>query len=62
MDFERAQKIVNSADTYEVFYRGKLVWITGLHPNNKTADIEILSEHTHVNVPVEELVEGENLH
>ncbi|WP_170240337.1 H-type small acid-soluble spore protein [Thermosediminibacter litoriperuensis] len=62
MDFQRAQEILNSSDTYEVFYKGKLVWIKGLKPEDNTADVEILSEKIRTSVPVEELTEGENLH
>ncbi|ADL07020.1 H-type small acid-soluble spore protein [Thermosediminibacter oceani] len=58
MDFQRAQEILNSSDTYEVFYQGKLVWIKGLNPDDNTADVEILGEKIHTKVPVNELVEG----
>ncbi|WP_026486198.1 H-type small acid-soluble spore protein [Caldanaerobius polysaccharolyticus] len=58
MDFKRAVDIVNSQDTYEVLYNGKTVWITGLHPDNETADINILENNQNVNVPVSQLKEG----
>ncbi|AYO31639.1 H-type small acid-soluble spore protein [Biomaibacter acetigenes] len=62
MEFERAQEIVNSPDTYEVFYKNKLVWINGLDPKSKTVHIKILSEDFTEDVPVNELKEGKNLH
>ncbi|HHW04129.1 MAG TPA: H-type small acid-soluble spore protein [Thermoanaerobacterales bacterium] len=62
MDFERAREIVDSTDTYEVFYKNKLVWINGLDPKRKTAHIKILSEDIDEDVPVNELREGDNLH
>lgn len=62
MDFERAREIVDSTDTYEVFYKNKLVWINDLDPKRKTAHIKILSEDIDEDVPVNELREGDNLH
>lgn len=61
MDFKRAQEIVSSPDTYEVLYKGKQVWITGLHPGESTADIEILDGKVRATVPVKELEEGGKL-
>ncbi|SDL06900.1 small, acid-soluble spore protein, H family [Natronincola ferrireducens] len=40
MDFKRAQEIVNSSNHIEVLYEGKAVWIAGLNPHNKTAEIQ----------------------
>lgn len=62
MDFERAREIIDSPDTYEVFYNNKLVWIHDLNPENKTAHIRILSDDTAENVPVNDLKDGYNLH
>ncbi|KXG74238.1 Small, acid-soluble spore protein H [Fervidicola ferrireducens] len=61
MDFQRAQEILNSPDTYEVFYKGKLVWIRGLKPEDNSAEVEILSDRVVTRVPVKDLVEGEIL-
>ncbi|SHF27252.1 small acid-soluble spore protein, H-type [Caldanaerobius fijiensis DSM 17918] len=58
MDFKRAVDIVNSKETYEVLYNGKSVWITGLHPDDETADINVLENNKNINVPVKELKEG----
>lgn len=58
MDFDRAKQIVNSKDTYEVLYNGKQIWITGLHPDNATADILEISSNKNINVPVNLLHEG----
>ncbi|MCG0275358.1 MAG: H-type small acid-soluble spore protein [Thermosediminibacteraceae bacterium] len=61
MDFRRAHEIMNSPDTYEVFYKGKLVWIKGLNPDDNTAEVEILSDRTITRVPLDDLVEGDVL-
>lgn len=61
MDFQRAQEILNSPDTYEVFYRGKLVWIRGLKSDDNSAEVEILSDRVVTRVLVEDLIEGDVL-
>ncbi|GAW93412.1 H-type small acid-soluble spore protein [Calderihabitans maritimus] len=62
MDFKRAQEIINSPETYEVFYKGKPVWINALDPDHETAEVEVFGEGPSISVPVEELEEGEIRH
>lgn len=61
MDITRAKEILNSLDTYEVFYNGKLVWINNVDTENNVADVEILGEGKIIKVPVIELREGEKV-
>ena len=59
MNYHRAEEIINSEDTIEVFYNNQPVWINNLDPNKKLAHV-IMDEKT-IEIPVAELVEGERL-
>ncbi len=58
MDFHRAEEIINSGKTIDVFYNNKSIWIDNLNLNNKTAEITILGGQEHIEVPIVNLEEG----
>lgn len=56
MNYEEAQQIFNSADTIDVKHGGKSVWINGLNPQDRTANVSAAGK-SYI-VPVQELVRG----
>lgn len=57
MDYIRAEEIIQSEDTIEVFYQNQSVWIQNLNPRNETAQV-LNSEEEMIEVHVRELEEG----
>jgi H-type small acid-soluble spore protein len=64
MDFNRANEIFRSPNTYEVFFKGSPVWIADLNAERLTADIaeDRFSTNRTREVSLEELVEGNQIH
>lgn len=56
MNFQEAQEIFNSTETIDVRHGGKSVWINGLNPQDKTANVSAAGE-SYI-VPIQELVRG----
>ena len=60
MDYNRANEIFLSPNTYEVYFKGSPVWIANLNAERLTADIceDRFSTNRTREVSLEELVEG----
>jgi H-type small acid-soluble spore protein len=58
MNYDRAQEIVKSTGVIEVFYRSDSVWIEELDKLNKKATVKILNTVKKLDVPLDDLEEG----
>lgn len=56
MDLNRAEEIINSEKTIDVFYNNQSVWIDNLNFSNLTAEVTIMGGQ-HLEVPLKELKE-----
>lgn len=57
MDYVRAEEIIQSEDTIEVFYQNQSVWIQNLDPRSETAQV-LNAEEEMIEVDVRDLKEG----
>lgn len=59
MDFNRAQQILNSDQTFNVMYNGSPVWIESLNQDDKSALVKSLNDEGNIQqVPVNKLIES----
>lgn len=56
LELHRAEEIINSEKTIEVFYNNRSVWIDNLNFTSQTAEITIMGGQ-HLEVPLQELKE-----
>lgn len=56
MNLNRAEEIINSEKTIDVFYNNHSVWIDNLNFTNQTAEITVIGGQ-HLEVPLNELRE-----
>lgn len=59
MNAHKAKEIMESAGVIEVLYNGHPVWLQEVKGN--AADVILLNSDQHISVPLEGLVEGEEL-
>ncbi|MGD9677983.1 MAG: H-type small acid-soluble spore protein [Vulcanibacillus sp.] len=59
MNLNRAEEIINSEKTIDVFYNNHSVWIDNLNFTNQTAEVTV-NNGEHLEIPLTELKEAEN--